>query len=1059
MCDGNESPSSLLWLIDGTDETDCEDFWCLSSPSTRCNGYWDCIDGRDELNCSLNVLPTDAKSMKLLHTLNGCDTMEHFCLHVSNRSRDLSRSCIPASYAGDGYVDCWGATDERHNICQYGKTTTTMSPRNVYRCFGEDKICVRVREICDGRQDCPMGDDEKLCDWRPTNIIDDNFLCGNGTRFHRFRVQCNSKLDCPSGEDEWFCDLEISAPRLIDFVDMNIPFYPPSLQNNTTRSVHQIQARTLATSSTKSSWYCNRGISIADSELRRCLCPGSYSGERCEYQRERISVILQIISPPSLQRDIAIKFVLYLIDVTSLSILVEEEILHLPYIHSSYKHLVTLSSVRANNSFVRIDAYEVSTQQVIAYRTSWKFDLPFPFLPVRRLATRLDLTDDGGFVYRSRLTCHACLYGQCLFYRNSDDVFCHCYNGWTGPSCNESFLCAPVAMSLNSRRCLCPMNRHGIRCFVPNRAVCQCQNGATCIPLNARTEQSACLCSDNYFGQYCERQHASLTIETFGEHQPQILPIVLFQFVDLTFFTITDFQNTFLLEHVSIHRPLVIYHVNYEELPYMVLSKVFYSSSIDDYRYYIVLYMNHYVLTNGIRPKHVQTQLEASQQCLHVRQMEVFKTPINILAYPYIKRIKFYLRGCSDNKTRCFHDEIYLCLCPIKNDQAANCIIYDHTREVCQKSSYCLNEGLCIENRRNGMVQFACLCPSCHYYGALCQFSLGQHGLSLDALVGIEMRTGKTLSEQSILIKLCTTILISMITFGFIGNILCIITFAREKSREAGCGYYLFVVSVCNQLALIMLGLRFVYLLVTQMVVWNNRVRSLILCQCLEYGLTILPNLSNWLSACVSVERTFTVARGALFNQQTSIRIAKRLCIVLLIVLAGMTVHESINRQLIEDPRLGRYTWCVAKFNSAPWRILGSTLSFVHLLGPFLINFLSTGILIVIITRQKLTVQKDKNRQSFSTALRKQAAYYKHLIISPTVLLILALPRLIISLGSLCIDTSWRNYVFIAGYFISFIPFMTTLFIFVIPAPVYRDELKVCLSRIRRLFTTNRCSH
>jgi hypothetical protein len=68
------------------------------------------------------------------------------------------------------------------------------------------------------------------------------------------------------------------------------------------------------------------------------------------------------------------------------------------------------------------------------------------------------------------------------------------------------------------------------------------------------------------------------------------------------------------------------------------------------------------------------------------------------------------------------------------------------------------------------------------------------------------------------------------------------------------------------------------------------------------------------------------------------------------------------------------------------------------------------------------------------------------------VLLILALPRLIISLGSLCIDTSWRNYVFLAGYFISFMPFMLTLFIFIIPAPVYRDELKSSLLRIRRHF-------
>ena len=321
------------------------------------------------------------------------------------------------------------------------------------------------------------------------------------------------------------------------------------------------------------------------------------------------------------------------------------------------------------------------------------------------------------------------------------------------------------------------------------------------------------------------------------------------------------------------------------------------------------------------------------------------------------------------------------------------------------------------------------------------------------------MHTGQSLSEQSLLIKLCLAILTMMIAFGLIGNILCIITLARKKSRETGCGYYLLNISLYNQLALIILGLRFVYLLNTQMVVWTDRSKSLILCQCLEYGLIVLPNLSNWLSACVSIERTYAVVRGAFFNKQTSIRVAKYLCVLLLIILAGITVHEPFDRQIIEDPRLGRYTWCITKFNSERWQKLASVLSIIYLLGPFLINFLSTSILLVAITRQRSTVQKNKSTQSFLAALRKQMAYYKHLIISPMILLILNFPRLVISLGSLCVDTSWRNYVFLAGYLISFVPFMTTFFIFIIPAPVYQDEFKQCLSLIRRRFLSNRCFH
>jgi hypothetical protein len=105
-------------------------------------------------------------------------------------------------------------------------------------------------------------------------------------------------------------------------------------------------------------------------------------------------------------------------------------------------------------------------------------------------------------------------------------------------------------------------------------------------------------------------------------------------------------------------------------------------------------------------------------------------------------------------------------------------------REKCVRSlAIVLTVVYALKIKGNGMVQFACLYPSCYYYGALCQFSLGQQGSSLDALIGIEMHTGKSLSEQSLLIKLCLAILTVMIAFGLIGNILCIITLARKKSR------------------------------------------------------------------------------------------------------------------------------------------------------------------------------------------------------------------------------------------------------------------------------------
>ena len=105
----------------------------------------------------------------------------------------------------------------------------------------------------------------------------------------------------------------------------------------------------------------------------------------------------------------------------------------------------------------------------------------------------------------------------------------------------------------------------------------------------------------------------------------------------------------------------------------------------------------------------------------------------------------------------------------------------------------------------------------------------------------------------------------------------------------------------------------------------------------------------------------------------------------------------------------------------------------------------------------------------FSTRKRKSSRYlfccrffpasslliYKHLLIGPIVLFIFASPRIILLTASLCISTSWHNYLFVTGYFFSFVPFMTTLVIFVAPLPTYRRELQKAFRKIRGRMVLN----
>ncbi|CAF1362004.1 unnamed protein product [Adineta steineri] len=117
-----------------------------------------------------------------------------------------------------------------------------------------------------------------------------------------------------------------------------------------------------------------------------------------------------------------------------------------------------------------------------------------------------------------------------------------------------------------------------------------------------------------------------------------------------------------------------------------------------------------------------------------------------------------------------------------------------------------------------------------------------------------------------------------------------------------------------------------------------------------------------------------------------------------------------------------------------------------HFITPFIINLVSSIILITRKSHQESNLQTDR---TYYQLLRQQLHEHKNLLIAPVVLVILALPRLIISYVSKCMKSSNNSWIYLIGYFISFIPSMLIFFIYVLPSTLYKQEFHKTIARYR----------
>ncbi|CAF1063681.1 unnamed protein product [Adineta steineri] len=343
--------------------------------------------------------------------------------------------------------------------------------------------------------------------------------------------------------------------------------------------------------------------------------------------------------------------------------------------------------------------------------------------------------------------------------------------------------------------------------------------------------------------------------------------------------------------------------------------------------------------------------------------------------------------------------------------------------------------------------------------GGSCNVQTKGIGITLDDILRYEIQRNETLKNQPLLVKMSVALTIIMFLLGLINSIFSLLTFQNANLRKVGCGIYLLASSITSLLTISMFTINFWFVLLTQM---NSSINLSILrggCISIEPLLKLFLYFDTWLNACVAIERAIHVYQGVHFNKEKSKRLARWIIFILPLCITATIIHEPLHRNIFEHrvkddmdktKIIERNIWCVINYSHAV-QDYNIAILFVHLIGPFIANLFSALFIIFGTAGQRSLAHTSQN---YIAHIRAQLREHKQLVISPAILLILSMPRLIISLLSGCVKVHDNPWLYLCAYFISFTPSILVFIVFVVPSELYRKTLKESLRtwqrRIRR---------
>ncbi|CAF1935185.1 unnamed protein product [Rotaria magnacalcarata] len=1002
-----------IWdTMDGLDEQNCSEWVCTHgmyqckvsgqciSQSHLCDGEFDCNNGEDELNCS--------KSIPHWSIEDHCDKFtEHFCItpeFIANQT--FYRPCIDYAKAGDGKIDCVGGRDER----------------NVFSCIdhrmlGDRFLCDKQTKcmahtfICNGIFDCEDRTDELICFWNHHQCYTGQFPCWQSGKC--IQQRCTSNKGCSNNEHLFWCPNSDSLNATYRSSKIRRPSNYDSFcrsyyySNIVPSSMVSHSVTTRVNFDMNIHGFCNRGFYLIRYDGNRpiCFCPPSFYGDRCQFNRRRITIRVRF--ERQLRSDLPRLLHVLVSLVCNHTVIVDHQIFVDISQEISSKHDIYLlySRPKVHGTYsVRFEAYNIKNLLSV-----WEYLIsPLDFLPVFRL-TKVFRFADRSLPWLCSIS-YCKNEGTCyVVNQNHSSYVCLCQKGWQGLNCEKRLdqsKCAPHALVRGENLCICPYGYLLPHCFVQN-TICQrsnpCLSNEICYPLSVLPpHRYSCLC--NIWN--CNNRSKAIIVLTkkVTNDQPLLLQLLKIS---------SDYprvRQQLLIPSFTLYPTIQVINTldarhKQGAVPEIALLYTFHPKTafVDIMR--SLLYIN---CSNLVR--NVTIDLDTQAQRCH---------PLNEHMHQY--SVKVFHTFCLQSKFHpCFYSENYMCYCNVIVNRS-ECISYQQRNIAC---THCINQGYCAQGDLQNRSDFACICPKCTT-GTLCQFASNRFSISLEILV--------EKSHWGRLHFIGPTI---FLLIGLLCNGLCISTFTKRAAQQSGVGLYLLINAIISQLILILLFTRVIYLVLTRNMS-IHLVANTILCKSLPYLMSSLHFLSQWLMAFVTVERAFSVIFIVKFRSIRTPKFAIILTTITSVVIFSSLYGHLVQHRLVTHPD-ELISWCIREIQLDQQSFVQYT-SLVHQVIPFIVNLFSGLIIIFRISHSKAISQRLSPRNTLVEEIWKRI----DLLLGPIICFITQLPQLITLFIDACTyeGSIWFVNITIVAYYISFTPQITLFITYLLPSPTYKKLL------------------